>query len=144
MKSVYCDIDGKIRCHFSHYLQDDKMEYQACTLRKGYRFTLLYKNILSLANEKYYGRLGRTNEEPTFLYCFNLAEMDGTYLETLDKLLEIKSKLAIVIHESIELGERRIPENVTIIKIPDDCMSWKATVVADAIIKTGPAFLQNR
>ena len=131
-KSVVATIGNKFKCHFSHYMQDDSMEKPGkCDT---YKYTLLYRNILHLAEEKYRRRLCRMSGEPTFLYCFNLiSRTSKEYLIILDRLLTIKRKLVIVMHEGIDIGNRTIPENITILTLPDEDMVLCANVVAEAL-----------
>lgn len=131
-KSVICEIDGQIKYHFSHYMQDSTMKEPG--RNDIYKHTLLYSNSVGLASEKYFRRLERMSGEPTFLYCFNLVKKTSKeYLIILDKLLQIKRKLIVVIHEGIDIGDREIPENVTLIRLPDEDMVLCANVVAEAL-----------
>ena len=130
--SVFCDIDARIKYHFSHYMQDWSMTEPG--RNDTYKHTLLYRNSVGLACEKYYRRLERMKGEPTFLYCFNLINKKSKeYLIILDRLLTIKRKLIVVIHEGIDIGDREIPENVTLIRLPDEDMVLCANVVAEAL-----------
>lgn len=131
-KSVVCEIDARFRYHFSHYMQDYNMQEPGkCDT---YKYTLLYKDAIGLARERYFRRLERMKGEQTFLYCFNLiSKTSKEYLIILDRLLALKCKLIIVIHEGIDIGDRKIPDNVTLLRLPDDKMVLCANTVAQAL-----------
>ena len=131
-KSVICDIDSRIKYHFSHYMQDDLMDEPG--RNDTYKHTILYKYAPILAQEKYDRRLQRMDGEPTFLYCFNLIKTTSKeYLIILDRLLTIRRKLIIVIHESKDIGDRKIPDNVTLLRLPDEQMVLCANIVANVL-----------
>lgn len=130
--SVICNIDSKMKYHFSHYMQDDQMDEPG--RNDTYKHTLLYKYSIILAREKYERRLKRMSGEPTFLYCFNLIKTTSKeYLIILDRLLTIKRKLIVVIHESKDIGDRDIPDNVTLLRLPDEKMVLCANTVAQSL-----------
>lgn len=132
-RSVVCNIDARVKYHFSHYMQDDSMkEPGRCDT---YKYTLLYRNAICLAEEKYRRRVERMGGEPTFLYCFNLiSPTSKEYLAILDRLLTIRRKLIVVIHESVDIGDRKMPENVTLLRLPDEKMVICANTVATALL----------
>ena len=130
--SVVCNIDSRVKYHFSHYMQDDTMKEPG--RNDTYKYTVLYWNAPQLAREKYFRRVERMNGEPTFLYCFNLiSRTSKEYLIILDRLLSLRRKLIIVIHESVDIGDREIPDNVTLIRLPDEKMVLCANTVAEAL-----------
>ena len=126
--SVVCKVGGgKVKIHFSHYLQDDSFIEPGWCDR--YKYCLLYKDILGFAREKWFSRMGRSSERPTFVYCFNLWDMRHPktrkeYSVALDWLFDIRERLVIVMHESVDISDREIPENVTVIKLPDEDMTF--------------------
>ena len=137
--SVVCKVGGgKIRVHFSHYLQDDSfIEPGRCD---RYKYCMLYKDILGFAREKWFSRMGRSSERPTFVYCFNLWDMRHPktrkeYGVALDWLLSIKEKLVIVMHESVDISDREIPDNVTVIKLPDEDMTFCSERIIEALLE---------
>ena len=141
-KSVICNIDNKVKYHFSHYMYDQTMkEPGRCDT---YKHTLLYNNIIALTREKYMYRKERMQKDPTFLYCYNLiCPTSKEYLIILDRLLEIKRRLIIVMHEGIDIGDRNIPDNVTILRLPKEDMVLCANVVAEALDKKYGELFQN-
>lgn len=142
-KSVICTVDGKVKIHYSHYLQDDDFEEPGKCDR--YKYCMLSSDILGFARDKYYSRLGRTDEQPTFVYCFNLWDMRHPktrkeYPVALDMLFTIKEPLVILMHESVDIGDKNIPENITLVKVPDEELTFCSQYLVDKVIeKTGTA-----
>ena len=138
-ESVLCKIEGgKVKIHFSHYLQDDSFSEPGKCDR--YKYCMLYKDILGFAREKWFSRMGRTDERPTFIYCFNLWDMRHPktrkeYGVALDWLFSIKEKLIILMHESVDISDREIPENITVVKLPDEELTFCSEYMVEALLK---------
>ena len=138
-ESVLCKVDGgKLKIHFSHYLQDeDFVEPGRCD---RYKYCMLYKDILGFAREKWFSRIGRSSERPTFVYCFNLWDMRHPktrkeYGVALDWLFDIKERLVIVMHESVDISDREVPENITIVKLPDEQLTFCSEEMIQALLR---------
>ena len=88
--------------------------------------------------------MGRTDEQPTFVYCFNLWDMRHPktrkeYPVALEELFSIKEPLIILMHESVET-DLVPPENVTLVKIPDSeltfCSEYMVNTLIELLCKT--------
>ena len=136
-ESVLCTVDGKVKVHYSHYLQDDSFEEPGKCDR--YKYCMLSNDILGFARDKYYSRMGRTDEQPTFVYCFNLWDMRHPktrkeYPVALEELFSIKEPLIILMHESVET-DLVPPENVTLVKIPDSELTFCSEYMVNTLIE---------
>ena len=141
-ETVLCKIDGgRAKVHFSHYIQDDSFsEPGRCDT---WKYCLLYKDILGWARDKWFSRMGRTEEPVTFVYSFNLWDMRHPktrkeYPIALKMLFEIKEPLLILVHESIDLTGLEVPENVTSEKVPDQEMSFCTQYLVDKVLEQFP------
>ena len=136
-ESVVLKVDG-VKIHYSHYLQDDDFDEPGKCDR--YKYCILSKDIISFAKDKYYSRKDRTDEPPTFVYCFNLWDMRHPktrkeYPVALDELFTITDPLIIIMHESVDIGDRQVPDNITIVKAPDEELTFCSDWMVDKIIE---------
>jgi len=129
-KSILVTLNNDIKLHYIHYIQDDIKEVPVKELNTN----ILYKDILTYAKTKWFNRLNRSNEEPTFLYSFNyLTPENDMYFIILNKLLNIKDKkLLILIHEGIKI-EQEIPNNIKIIYCSKEIMELNGSLLANAL-----------
>ena len=136
-ESVVCSVgDGKVKVHFSHYLQDDSFVVPGKCDR--YRYCMLGKDVIGYARERWFSRLGRTDEEPVFLYCCNNLDMSHPktrkeYPEILRQLFTIRRPLVVVVHESIDIP-LEVPKNVSVIWVPDKFMTSCTQELVDTLI----------
>ena len=84
--------------------------------------------------------MNRTDEPLTFVYCFNLWDMRHPktrkeYPVALDELFSITEPLIILMHESVDIGKREIPANVTLIKVPDEEMFFCSDYMVQKILE---------
>lgn len=120
-KSVLVTLSNDVKLHFIHYMQDETKEQPI----KEKNTNILYKDIISYAKEKWYKRVNRSKEPPTFMFTFNyMKKNDKLYTDILEKLLKTKNNLIIIMHDSIETPN--VPTNIRIIKFDDDTMSLDA------------------
>lgn len=140
-ESVLCKIgrgEDEVKIHFSHYLQDGGFDEVGRWDR--YKYCLLYKDALKLARDKWFSRMGRSDEEPVFIYCFNLWDMRHPktrkeYGTALDWLFSIEGyRVVILMHESVDIGERVVPSNVEIVKMPDEELTFCSDLMVDTLI----------
>lgn len=127
-KSVLCKIDNKIDYHFSHY------RYREDSTPTIEKYTVNYKDIIKYSKEKYFSRLNRTKEKPTFIYSFNLLNPnDNLYLEIFNKLLSIDKDLIIVLHKSVDISNTFIKKNIRVIQLEDKYMVIDSFTVANEL-----------
>lgn len=103
-QTILVKLDYDIKLHYIHYIQDNDKENPVKELNTN----ILYKDILKYAKIKWFNRLNRNKECPTFIYSFNYANPKTiSYLTDLNKLLNIKTKyeLIILVHENIKLNK---------------------------------------
>lgn len=138
-ETVLCNIDGgRAKVHFSHYIQDWSFDEPGRS--ETWKYCILYKDILGWTRKKWFSRMGRSEEPVTFVYCFNLWDMRHPktrkeYPVALKMLFEIKEPLLILMHESVDVpGDMEVPENVTIVKVPDGEMSFCTPYLVDRIL----------
>ena len=136
-ESVLCTVDEKVKVHYSHYLQDEGFTEPGKCDR--YKYCMLSNDIIGYARNKYFSRMGRTDEPITFVYCFNLWDMRHPkarkeYPVALDELLTITDPLVVLMHESVDIGDREIPENVTLLKVPDSELTFCSDYMVDTLI----------
>ena len=137
-ETVLCKVDGgRAKVHFSHYIQDDSFKEPGRSER--YKYCWLYKDILEFCREKWFRRMDRSSEPVTFVYSFNLWDMRHPktrkeYPVALEMLFSIREPLVILMHESVPV-EMEVPDNVRIVKIPDDEMTFCSDYLVDRIIE---------
>ena len=122
-KSVVAIVDNKIKIHFSHY-QEDKTKDKITKYDDSYN--VYYKNIIDYAKNKWFERLKRNNNKPTFLYSFNSLDPNSNeYYEILNRLFSIKkeSELTIIIHDDVVLNN--VPDNIKVIRCKKNVMELK-------------------
>ena len=132
-KSVLAVLENDVKVHFIHYIQDDEITEP---IRKN--GTDMYcKDILSYAKEKWFGRLERTDEPPTFLFSFNYMKKDNPkYYDMLNQLFAcVRKKMIVLIHDSVE-ADFVIPDDISIVKCGDDVMELNGSALAKAIKQT--------
>ena len=137
-ESVLCTMEnGKVKVHFSHYLQDSSVD--GTGRNDTWKYCLLSDDIIGVGREKFYSRLGRSDEPVTFVYCFNLWDMRHPktrkeYPYALRELFSIEAPLVIVMHESVDMPKIVVPSNVTVIKLPDEDLTFCSSALVDAVI----------
>lgn len=120
-KTVLVTLNNGVKLHFIHHIQDDSKP----TPIKEKSTNILYNDILSYAKEKWYKRVDRSKEQPTFMFSFNyMKNNDKLYTDILEKLLKTKKNLIIIMHDSFETPN--VPTNIRIIKFDDNTMSLDA------------------
>lgn len=120
-KSVLVTLSNDVKLHFIHYMQDETKEQPI----KEKSTNILYKDIISYAKEKWYKRVDRSKEQPTFMFAFNyMKKNDKLYTDILEKLLKTKKNLIIIMHDSFETPQ--VSSNIKIMKFDDDTMSLDA------------------
>lgn len=136
-ESVLCTVDDKVKVHYSHYLQDEDFDTPGKCER--YKYCRLSRDIVSYARDKYFSRMGRTDEQPTFVYCFNLWDMRHPktrkeYPVALKELLSIEEPLVVLMHESVDIGDLEVPGNVKIVKVPDSELTFCSEYMVNTLI----------
>lgn len=127
-KTVLVTLNNHIKLHYIHYIQDDTKEKPVKELNTN----ILYKDIISYFKNKWFRRVKRNKEIPTFLYSFNYSKK-YTYNDTLNKLLnvKIKHKLIILIHKGIKYTNSN--KNIKVIECDDSVMELNGSSLAKKI-----------
>ena len=88
-QTVLVILNNNVKIHYIYYIQDDTKE----TPVKENSTNILYKDILSYAKKKWFKRLNRSLEEPTFIFSFNYMKPDSEkYMRVFKELLKINKK----------------------------------------------------
>lgn len=127
-KTVLVTLNNRIKLHFIHYIQDDTKE----TPVKELNTNIVYKDILPYFKTKWFRRVKRNTEKPVFLYSFNYSKK-YTYGETLNQLLNVKTKykLIILVHKGIKYTNTN--KNIKIIECDDSIMELNGSSLAKKI-----------
>ncbi len=130
-ESVLVTLQDGIKLHYIHYIQDSTKEIPT----KEKNTNILYKDIIDYARKKWAKRIGRINEEQTFLYSFNYTHpSDLSYGKILNQLKSITTKkLIVLVHSDFEFDASIFPNNISIIKLDSKIMSLNGTPLATAI-----------
>lgn len=129
-RSVLAVLENGVKVHFIHYIQDDKFDNP--TKMNGTE--IYYKDIVSYAKEKWFGRLNRTDECPTFLFSFNYMNKDNPkYYDMLRQLTScVRKKMILLIHDSVAV-RFAIPSNIRVVRCSDDVMNLNGSALANAV-----------
>ena len=129
-QTVLITLNNKVKLHYIHYIQDDSKNEPVKELNTN----ILYKDILQYVKNKWFNRLNRNNEQPTFLYSFNYMKIDDEqYMQILNNLLELrKYPLIILVHQNIKI-EKNIPSNIRVEYCENDIMELNGGMLANAL-----------
>lgn len=129
-KSILVTLNNGVKLHYIHYIQDES-KYEPI---KELNTNILYKDILIYAKKKWFNRLNRSKEEPTFLFSFNyMNPSQESYKVILNKLLTIKNKkLIILVHDEIII-DKEVSPNINIIHCNNDIMELNGGALANAL-----------
>ena len=119
-QSVLITLDNDVKLHFIHYMLDKTKD----VLIKEKNTNILYKDILKYATDKWFNRLKRLNEEPTFMFSFNyMKTTNDVYEDVLYKLLNITNKQIIIIcHDCVDI-QQNYSGNIRVIRLDSQTMS---------------------
>lgn len=133
--SILITLSNGVKLHYIHYIQDNlKLEPT-----RSQNINILFCDILGYAKTKWFKRLARNIEVPTFLFSFDFMKTkdDVTYEKIFNKLLQIKDKnLIIVVHDNITFSTNNTPPNIKIIKCNSNIMTNGTTSAVANNIKT--------
>lgn len=128
-KTVLCRLND-IKIHYIHYINDLGFTDKPNIIGPNVR----YSNILEYAKEKWFLRLNRCTETPIFVYSFNYTTPDNPkYTEFLNKLLQVKNELTIIVHDTIKVD--KIPKNINLQYAKTDEMKLSGINLAKALQK---------
>ena len=135
--SVVVSYKNKLKFNFIHYIQDDNYD---SPVKSKNNTDILYKNILEYSKIKWNNRLKRllNNNNPIFLFSFNFfSEINKNYEELLNKFLSLNTnkKIVLLFSNSINLDNKKIPNNIKILQVEDEILKMSGTPLCNHIKK---------